>query len=578
MVTHLLLALVPAIVLASFTYSRFASIITNNTTQSLKIISEQTANSLESMIAQVTSVVDAVADQIFFQNFIHNSNVEAYYQDSNQFRDDLNHFITSTNYLMDGNIITSIHLYVDDSHYNVVSQHSNSPLFCPLSDTYGSYWHGIFRSTTHRTLVCPSMYLSPTELENDGDLAIIRKVSTYDGSEVYIAVYFSQSAVDSILMQDLPFTNSVIYINNQRESIVTTTNATLSGTYYLAHASIPESIPSTQKFQRLTFVDEAVYVGYQAIHGTDWYMVTAIPASNVVSESNILMIEFILIYLAFLIISIFVSLMLSNSIIKRLSNLIHQMKNVEQGPPECLEAPPSKDEIGDLLDTYNYMSNEINHLMEEQAKSAEELRLSEFRALQSQINPHFLYNTLDMINWKAQSGQSEEVSEAVQLLSRFYKLTLSKGNSVVLIRDELEQVSLYAKLQNMRYNNNVQFFVDVPDEMMDYKIPKLIFQPIVENAFLHGILEKEEKEGNIVIMGWMEEDALIFVISDDGVGMTPEKLNSILDGSGKSETGSNIGVYNTHRRLQLYYNDTECGLTYRSTPGVETEVEIRIPK
>lgn len=204
------------------------------------------------------------------------------------------------------------------------------------------------------------------------------------------------------------------------------------------------------------------------------------------------------------------------------------------------------------------------------------MRISEFKALQAQINPHFLYNTLDMINWLSQSGKREEVSTAIQALSKFYKLTLNKGNTTVRLEDELIHVSLYVKLQNMRYNDKINFIVDIQDELLDYEMPKLILQPIVENSIQHGIFGKESKEGTIVITGWLEQEDLIFIVSDDGVGITGDKLDSILSGNGDSSTGSNIGIYNTHKRLQLFY-DTQFGLSYQSTPGIGTEVTIRIP-
>lgn len=198
-------------------------------------------------------------------------------------------------------------------------------------------------------------------------------------------------------------------------------------------------------------------------------------------------------YLFFLMVAFIMATTLSRSITKRLGAVINQMKTVRTGRPVSMETAQIHDEVGDLIDTYNYMSTEMNTLMDNQAKSAEELRIAEFKALQSQINPHFLYNTLDMINWLSLSHQEEKVTEAVQALSKFYKLTLNKGNIAISLKEEITQVSLYVKLQNMRYQDKIEFIIDVPDEMMDYEIPKLVLQPLVENAIMHGIFEKEEK-------------------------------------------------------------------------------------
>ena len=143
-------------------------------------------------------------------------------------------------------------------------------------------------------------------------------------------------------------------------------------------------------------------------------------------------------------------------------------------------------------------------------------------------------------------------------------------------RQEEEHVSIYLQLQNMRFHDSITFVSDIPDELTEYLIPKLTLQPVIENAVLHGILEKENKSGTIVLTGWMENDDIILLISDDGVGISPEKLGTILSGKGTSSSGgTNIAVYNTHRRLQILYG-TEYGLTYSSRPGQGTEVQIRI--
>ena len=219
----------------------------------------------------------------------------------------------------------------------------------------------------------------------------------------------------------------------------------------------------------------------------------------------------------------------------------------------------------------------MNQLMDKQAQAAEDLRIAEFNSLQAQINPHFLYNTMDMINWLAVQGRTSEISNAVQNLSRFYKLTLSRKKSISTIAQEEEHVSIYVNLQNMRYHNSIQFISDIPDELMEYTIPKLTLQPVVENAILHGILEKDNKEGTIVLTAWMEDQDIVLLISDDGVGIPPDKMPTILSGTGQSSSGgTNIAIYNTHRRLQLLYGE-DYGLSYTSEPGKGTEVLLRIP-
>lgn len=306
-------------------------------------------------------------------------------------------------------------------------------------------------------------------------------------------------------------------------------------------------------------------------------MVTVLPAGPLITQSNMIMVQYILMYLAFLVLALILAHYMSRSITNRISSVIHQMSKVRKGSLSPMESPVYHDEIGDLIDTYNYMTRKMDQLMADQAKAAEELRIAEFHSLQAQINPHFLYNTMDMINWLAQQGRTDDVSTAVQSLSRFYKLILSRKQSISTIAQETEHATIYLEIQNMRYHNSISFVSDIPDELMEYQIPKLTLQPLIENAVLHGILEKDDKTGTIVLTGWIEDTSIVLLISDDGVGIPSEKLSAILSGNGNSTSGgTNIAVYNTHRRLQILYG-SDYGLTYSSTPGSGTEVEIRIP-
>jgi two-component system sensor histidine kinase YesM len=306
-------------------------------------------------------------------------------------------------------------------------------------------------------------------------------------------------------------------------------------------------------------------------------MVTVLPSQPLIDQSHQIMMQFILIYLAFLVLALLVAHALSRSITGRIASVSRQMQKVREGVLVPMESPTAHDEVGDLIDTYNYMTYKMNLLMEKQAQAAEDLRIAEFNSLQAQINPHFLYNTMDMINWLAVQGRTDEISNAVQSLSRFYRLTLSNKTSIVTIASEEEHASIYVHLQNMRYHDSIQWISDIPDELMEYTIPKLTLQPIVENAILHGILEKETRAGTIVLTGWMEGEDLVLLLSDDGVGIPDDILRTILTGTGQSRTGgTNIAISNTHRRLQLLYGEA-YGLTYTSRPGEGTEVQIRIP-
>ena len=380
-----------------------------------------------------------------------------------------------------------------------------------------------------------------------------------------------------MLKDNLTIDGSVSYIINDRNAVVASSDISLSGIYLLDYDTIEESFMSSNNFIERNILDTTVYAGFYNIKQPEWFMVTVLPSGPLIHQSNAIMVQYVLMYLGFLVFALVLAHFMSHSITNRISSVIHQMSKVRKGTLSPMDSPEYHDEIGDLIDTYNYMTRKMNQLMEKQAQAAEDLRIAEFNSLQAQINPHFLYNTMDMINWMAQQGRTSEVCNAVQSLSRFYKLTLSRKKGISTIAKEEEHVSIYVHLQNMRYHDSIFFISDIPDELMEYQIPKLTLQPVIENSILHGILEKTSKSGTIVLTGWMEDGDIVLLISDDGVGIAPDKLPVILSGEGTSISGgTNIAIYNTHRRLQVLYG-ADYGLTYSSDVGKGTEVQIRIP-
>lgn len=579
LISHIVFVLIPLFFIASFLFTRISDVLISNTIRTEESLIDQMDTNITAIVSRISKIPESIKETVFFNTVFDSEKFEDYRKSPDYMADAISFF--SFIYTAEGeNNVRDIQIYVDNSRENLLEDFSDSRIFKPLSEAKGSYWYGIFSSTSLDNLFCPEFYLSSGEIENDGNIAYIQRVG-YDGNYAYIAIYFSSSLFEEILKENSRTEDSVAYLINSRQSFVANSNSVLAGLYFMRYENIPEIIPTQKEFVSRILVDQEMYMGYRSIEGTDWYLVSVVPASQVYSEQYFLVRQFLILSVFMLIISCLMPIVTTSSITRRISTIINQMKTVRLGSqlttPKKLPETDDRDEIGDLISTYNYMADEFELLIEQKKRSAEELRIAEYKALQAQINPHFLYNMLDMINWLSKSGKSEEVSIAVQSLSKFYKLTLSKKEVTTTIAEELNHVTLYVKLQNMRFENKIDFLIDVPDEIMDYEIPKLVLQPIVENSILHGILGKESKEGSIVIMAWMEGNDIVFTVSDDGVGIPQNQLEKILTGEGQSEIGSNIGIYNTHRRLQLYYDNQLFGLTYRSTLGIGTEVEVRIP-
>lgn len=263
--------------------------------------------------------------------------------------------------------------------------------------------------------------------------------------------------------------------------------------------------------------------------------------------------------------------MISRSVSARILRLSQTVQKVQDGKLETLDEEAGQDEVGQLIRNYNYMIQRIRRLLEEQYQLGQEKKGAELMALQSQINPHFLYNTLDMINWMATKNEMDNIRDTVLSLARYYKLILNKGRDIIPIGLEIELCEAYIAIQQKRYRGKILFELDVEEQIREYLIPKITLQPLIENAIVHGIMEKSSGRGTILISGWEEDDEIFLSVSDDGVGMiTGQEME-------QKHKGSKYGISNIETRLKLFYNREKC-ITYESTQGIGTCVSIRIGK
>ena len=221
------------------------------------------------------------------------------------------------------------------------------------------------------------------------------------------------------------------------------------------------------------------------------------------------------------------------------------------------------------------MAYVLSYLMEQNVEEQRQKRKSELRALQAQINPHFLYNTLDSIIWMAEWGKTKEVVLMTSSLAKLLRQSISNQNELVRVEEEVEYTRSYLTIQKMRYKDKLEYDIQVSPEVLGQKIPKLVLQPLVENAIYHGIKYKEGK-GVVRIEGWLERKELILRILDDGIGMTEEQLEKIFEKRETDIKKNGVGVLNVHERIQLYYGK-DYGLRFSSTLGEGTAVEVHIP-
>jgi two-component system sensor histidine kinase YesM len=268
---------------------------------------------------------------------------------------------------------------------------------------------------------------------------------------------------------------------------------------------------------------------------------------------------------------------MSARISKPIKRLERSMAKVEQGDFDIHIQVSGKDEVGRLSRRFNLMVSRIGQLRDQIIEEQETKRKNELEVLQAQINPHFLYNTLNSVVRMAGVGRKEEVITMITSLSKFFRISLSKGKTIITVQEELEHVRNYLIIQKMRFKNKFEFEIEAEEAVLACKTLKLILQPIVENAIYHGI-ESMADVGHIRITAAAVEDRLCLRVQDNGLGIPPQKLQQLLTGVGVGKAGEapGVGLRNVHERVKLYFGDT-YGVQVESQLEEGTAVTIWIP-
>ena len=231
-------------------------------------------------------------------------------------------------------------------------------------------------------------------------------------------------------------------------------------------------------------------------------------------------------------------------------------------------------EVQELSNSFEHMVLRIQQLMTTVREEEVNLRKTELKALQAQINPHFLYNTLDSIAWMCEQGRNTDAVKMVHALARLFRISISKGHELIPISKEIEHAESYLQIQKYRYKNQFTYEFQVDPECLDYYCNKITLQPIIENAINHG-LDLLVEEGRITVQVCQDGEDILFFVQDNGVGMSEEQLRTILQHDPKDRTG--IGIKNVNDRLKIYFGK-QYGLHISSELDVGTCVEIRMPK
>ncbi|WP_315078417.1 sensor histidine kinase [uncultured Clostridium sp.] len=286
------------------------------------------------------------------------------------------------------------------------------------------------------------------------------------------------------------------------------------------------------------------YLGYYtSANKTKIKVMELIPKEYFLEEvlSNIKLI--IILTLFVVIIAIFFALIMSKKISKPIVEIITLMKEVEKGNLKVSTINCANDEIGELSRGFNDMIKELDRLILEDYKKELLVQQAEFKSLKSQVNPHFLYNSLGVISWMARLGESDSIIEATDSLAKFFRYNVNNNEDTVIVKKEYQQINNYLIIQNYRYKDKFKINIDIQEDILECRILKLMLQPLVENAFVHG-LEEKVGNGTLIIKGFKDGDNLCFQIKDDGVGVENSKIK-----------GEGIGLKNLNKRIKLFYGE-----------------------
>ncbi|MBO5199208.1 MAG: sensor histidine kinase [Lachnospiraceae bacterium] len=264
--------------------------------------------------------------------------------------------------------------------------------------------------------------------------------------------------------------------------------------------------------------------------------------------------------------------MISWFITRRITRLRNHMEEVEQGNFLSTVQPGGHDEIGDLMEGFDHMRQRLNTLITEVSDSRIKEKEYEMRALQAQINPHFLYNSLSLINWKALEAGAQDISQITLSLSTFYRTALNRGSNILTVADEINNMKSYLDIQLVMHDYEFDTNIQIEESILRYKTLNLILQPLIENAIVHGIDMLTDRRGVITITGRENGEEIELIVEDNGVGMEEAQAQKIL-----TEDSKGYGVRNVNERIRLYYGEPYA-LTIKSTPGIGTRAFIHFPK
>ena len=321
-------------------------------------------------------------------------------------------------------------------------------------------------------------------------------------------------------------------------------------------------------------LDKYTYYYTKIPANENWYLCTKVETANLTKETSSFILMLTSLLVLFTLITIVVCIYLSRSITKPISNLNETMQKASSNL-QIVADQSDIEEINSLSYSFNQLIQKIDNLLKKIKEDAKLQRQSEIKVLQAQINPHFLYNTLDALNWKALQHQDTEMTTLIRSLCDFYRISLSNGDEFIPIKDEIKHVECYLKIQSIRFKNQFTYDLEGEPHLLSMYCLKILLQPLIENAITHG-LRPLDHPGEIHIRIFTQDNNIIMTVEDNGVGMSDQMLDEVKNGL-SNQALHKYGLYNINQRIRLTYGET-YGIHIQSQLNSGTKVNVMIPQ
>ncbi|WP_066617169.1 histidine kinase [Clostridium magnum] len=564
-----LVILIPTITITTLGNLIYKNSMINAQNANTQQMAKQISNNIDFYMKDTENIITYLSQDLRVLNFLNNNDVK---QSDNSVQDDVCKAITSFTsvhpeiagimivndrdiYVSDVMYRTSRDLFTNENwYYKAYHDPKNIQL---LSKPIGRNINNIFK-------------YSADDVVSMSKAVIDNKTGNVIG---VILIDMKLDIIKNVIENVKPGKNGFVYIVDSTGDIV---YSPVNNVVYRIKEEWLEGYNDNVMIKRLEDND------YEIMHMdstyTGWKTVVVAPLEESLKVVTYIKYYSLTIAVITLVFAVILAVFFTRSIVNPITKLRRLMKRTEEGKLDCYFNSKYKDEIGELGNSFNNMLREIKNLINLVQIEEKNKRKAEINTLQAQIKPHFLYNTLDTIQWMAQEHNAEDIVDMVGNLTNLLRIGLNNGNEIIKLKKEIEYVESYLIIQKTRYEDKLNYEINIDDNILEYDVIKLILQPLVENAIYHGIKEKRGK-GKITITGEIEDNKIHIQIIDNGIGIKEDKLkeiNKVLKEGHSSNTKIGYGIFNVNERIKLNYGE-EFTLSYSSEYGQGTSVDIWHP-